>query len=112
MTSADTLSAGDFDNTGRLFINGGTSSGATAMMLIAAAAPGTLTGFDTLTANGGVAVLSWGSGSITQIGDNDLGFAALSLDGAGAIAEIGTTGGTSALANLATLDAGTIGADV
>src|ERR1700722_4899068 len=103
MTSAGSLSAGDFANTGRLFINGGSTNGATAMMLIAAAAPGTLTGFDTLTASAGGAVLSWGSGSITQIGDNDLGFAALSLDGAGAIAEIGTTGGTSALANLATI---------
>jgi fibronectin-binding autotransporter adhesin len=104
MTTAGTLMAGVFDNTGDVSIAGGATGVAIALMTVAGAAPATLIGRYTIASASGGAVLQWGSGGITQLGGgNFTDFGILTLDGAGTNVEIGTNGSNSAVSNLATI---------
>ncbi len=104
MTVGDTLTVnGTIDNAGGIFDVIGGQAGAKAQVIVTGAAPGTLTGQYNVLANAGGAVLQWGSGGITQIGDGASNGGGLFLDGANALAEIGATNSNNALSNLATI---------
>jgi hypothetical protein len=105
MSVADLLTVnGTFNNTGgRLTLTGGNQAGATAQMNVTGAAPSTLTGDYFIVGDTGGAVLQWGSGGITQIGDGASNGASVYIDGANAFAEVGATDSNSALSSLATI---------
>ncbi len=91
MVAAATVTAASLVNTGLIDLIGGTGQ---AELLVAGAAPGTLTGTVELSGN---ALLQFGSGAITAIASSS----SLSLDGAQAfVALSGTPGSNSALSTL------------
>ena len=105
MTLADALSVtGGFTNTGGITdLTGGSIVGATARMTVGGAAPSTVTGTYNLTGNAGGAVLQWGSGGMTQIGDGGANAGAVVLHGANAYLEVGPTNSNSALTGLTSI---------
>ena len=105
MRVADLLTVdGTFTNTGGLLtLTGGTQSGATAQMVVTGAVPSTLTGSYSIVGDAGGAVLQYGSGGITQIGDGASNSSDLYIDGANAFIEVGATNSNSALDGLATI---------
>src|ERR1700744_3196065 len=82
---------------------GGTPAAGSATLHVTGAAASTLTGSYYLTSNTGAATVEWGSGGITQIGDNSTNSGLLRLNGANAFAEIGATNSNSALTTLTTI---------
>ena len=105
MTLADGLSVtGGFTNTGGITdLTGGSIVGAAARMTVGGAAPSTVTGMYNLTGNAGGAVLQWGSGGMTQIGDGGANAGAVVLHGANAYLEVGSTNSKSALTGLTSI---------
>ncbi|MGH7101280.1 MAG: hypothetical protein ACREFJ_02700, partial [Acetobacteraceae bacterium] len=105
MTTADLVTVhGSLTNTGAILnLTGGNQAGATAQMQVTGAAPSTLTGTYNVVANKGGAVLNFGSGQITTIGDNGSNAGDLYIDGANAAVESGGVAGNSALTSLGTI---------
>ncbi|MCW2285883.1 hypothetical protein M2323_003758 [Rhodoblastus acidophilus] len=105
MSHADSLTVkGTLTNTGALVtLAGGNVAGATAQLTVTGAAAATLTGQYNIVANAGGAVLQYGSGAVTQIGDGASNSGWLTLDGANAYAEVGASNSNSLLNTLATL---------
>ena len=104
MTQADTLTvAGTLNNAGGLVTLTGGQAGAGANLDIGGAAPATLLGNYNVVGDAGGAVLQWGSGSITQIGDGTTNGSYLYIDGSNAFAEIGASNSNSALTGLTTI---------
>jgi hypothetical protein len=77
--------------------------GATAQMVVTGAAPSTLTGNYSIVGDAGGAVLQYGSGGITQIGDGASNGSDLYIDGTNAFVEVGATNSNNALSGLATI---------
>ena len=105
MTHADqvTVTGGLTNTGGQVTLNGGQSAGASATLKVGGAVPATLTGDYSVVANTGGAVLQWGSGGITQIGDGTANGGNLYIDGSNAYAEVGPTNSNSALTGLTTI---------
>ena len=103
ITVSDTLTVdGTVSNTGIVNVIGG-RTGAAAQMLVTGAAPGTLTGTYNVVGDAGGALLQFGSGGISQIGDGASLGGDLLIDGSNAFAEIGATDSNSALTALTTI---------
>ena len=89
---------------GTLVVNSGNTAGANALFKISGAAPGTLTGNYEAEANTGTsAIVQWGSGGITQIGDGASNSGYVQVDGVAAYLEVGATNSNSALKGLTTI---------
>jgi hypothetical protein len=96
---------GAFANTGGLYLIGGSSTSAQAELRVSGPPPATITGTWNLTGNAGGALVDFGSGGITQIGD---GTAATTLWLSGSNAQVDVVGGSgpnSALSGLSTIAA-------
>ena len=104
MSHGDLLAVqGTLSNTGIVDVTGGSVAGATARLTVGGAAPGTATGTYNILGNAGGAVLQWGSGGITQIGDGSANGGDIYINGSNAFAEVGATNSNSALAGLTTI---------
>ncbi len=105
ITSPTTVNVtGTYTGTGgTLIVNGGNTAGANALLNITGAAPGTVIGNYELTAYGGSAVVEWGSGTITSIGDGVSNAGYVLVDGSNAYLEVGATNSNSALKGLTTI---------
>ncbi|MGO4882494.1 MAG: beta strand repeat-containing protein [Bryobacteraceae bacterium] len=102
---ADTLKVnGTYTGTGATLnvIGGNYSAGANSLVDITGAAPGTALGNYYLTANEGSAIVEWGSGGITAIG-NGSNAGNIELDGASTYLEVGATNSNSALTGLTSI---------
>ena len=104
ITTGDTLTIdGVVNNAGGILDITGGHAGATARMIVTGAAASTLTGQYNVAGDAGGAVLQYGSGTITQIGDGANSGGGLFIDGANAFVEVGATNSNSALDSLGTL---------
>ncbi len=88
---------------GTVLLQGGNTSGATTLLKVSGAAPGTLTGTYEAEGNIGSAAVQWGSGSITQIGDGASSPGLVYLSNPNGYLEIGATNSDSALKGLTTI---------
>ena len=104
ITTGDTLTIdGVVNNAGGILDITGGHAGATARMIVTGAAASTLTGQYNVAGGADGAVLQYGSGDITQIGDGANSGGGLFIDGANAFVEVGVTNSNSALDSLGTI---------
>jgi len=95
---------GTLTNTGgTLTLNGGGTPSANSLVSITGAAPTTLTGNYNLLGSVGSAVVEFGSGGVTAIGDGASNAGDLVLSGSNAYFQTGPTNNNSALTGLATI---------
>jgi hypothetical protein len=104
-TAASLLAiTGTLNNSGgEITLTGGSSSAASASIDVSGAAPATLTGTYNIEANKGPAIVEFGSGGITAIGDGSNNSGDVSLYGPNAYMEVGATNSNSALSALANI---------
>ncbi len=97
------LFGGGFPSGGQLQIFGGNAAGAETLLNISGAAPSILTGVNDLIGSTGGAVIEYGGGAITQIGDGGTHSGSLAIVGSNAFVEVGPTNSNSALTGLTTI---------
>jgi hypothetical protein len=104
-TSPSTITvAGAFTDTSSIRLQGGSTAGAQALLDLAGAAPGVLTGSFFVSGSTGGAAVEYGAGGITQLGDGSNNAGNLTLVGAKAYLELSSaTGSNSALATLSSI---------
>ena len=88
---------------GTVLLQGGDTSGATALLNVSGAAPSILTGNYQVEGNVGLAAVEWGSGSITQIGNGSNQSGNVYLSNPNGYLEVGATNSESALKGLTTI---------
>jgi hypothetical protein len=95
---------GTYTNTGgKVLLQGGNASGSNALLNVSGAAPSILTGIYDVQGSTGSAVVKWGSGGITQIGDGGSNQGIVYVTGSNAYMEVGSTNSNSALKGLTTI---------
>ena len=105
MTSASTLNVtGTLNNAGgTVYVEGGSPSGANALLNVSGAAPSTLTGSYQIYGSTGSAAVEFGSGGITSIGDGSRNSGYVLLDGSNSYLEVGAVNSNNALSGLKTI---------